>query len=300
MATTSSSMIVGRLIPLITLQWFLFTEPPFTLVRRFNIHFRLYSAWYIENFDRVHAHAAANNLRVIALQRRGYPGSSTFTEAEMAEMKSGSNLTLDGFAISMAHFVNYLAYDLSVPKVSGDRKSGGVALVAWSMAALVVMPLLSDFEVIPKELHPVLEDYVKDLIFYGDLLYYPLNNNLKLTKMCSDPSELSLGIVIPENNLYKPLADPKYETMEEKFINFVFWVDHYFKFPANWSGDINALDSEKRENCGTFDGWPKADVLDLIDVNAAAYDMPLYVISIFLYVSILNFHQSFRVYANHN
>jgi len=213
------------------------------------------SAFNAKNFDRVHTHAAANNMRVIALQRRNYPGSSPYTEAEIVEMKNGSKSILDGFAISMAYFINYLAHNLSIPKVSQDRKSGGVALVSWSMAALVAMPLFSDLEVIPSELHPVLEDYVKDLVFY-------------------EPSELSLGFNVPENSLYQPFSDPKYETMAEKFMNFVFWVDHYFKFPANWNGDINALDSEKRENCGTFDGWPIGDVMNIIDINAANYDMP--------------------------
>lgn len=82
---------------------------------------------------------------------------------------------------------------------------------------------------------------------------------------------------VPKHNLYEPFSDPKCETMEEKYMNFVFWVDHYFKFPANWNGDINEFDGNKRENYGTFDGWPMEDVLDIIDINAAGYEMPLYV-----------------------
>lgn len=113
-------------------------------------------------------------MRVIALQRKNYSGSSAFTDAEMSEMKSGSKSILDGFAISLAHFVNYLVQNFSISEVSEDRKSGGIALVGWSNGALVAMSLFSDFEVIPKELHPVLEDYVKDLIFYGNVLYYSL------------------------------------------------------------------------------------------------------------------------------
>lgn len=101
------------------------------------------------------------------MQRRDYPGSSAYTDAELEDLRNGSKVTIDSWAISMAHLVNYFANNLSVPKLSEDRKSGGIALVAWSMSSATVMALLSDVDVIPKELHSVLEAYLKVVVLQG-------------------------------------------------------------------------------------------------------------------------------------
>jgi len=209
------------------------------------------SSFHAKTYDFIHEHAAANNTRVIAVQRRDYPGSSAYTDAELEDLRNGSKATIDGWAISVAHLVNYFANNLSIPKVSEDRKSGGIALVGWSMASVTVMALLSDMEVIPKELHPVLETYVKVVVL-------------------QDPGNFAFGIETPENKLFAPFDENEDETLEQKFLSWTFWVSGYFNAVENYNGDINGLDGRKRPERGSFDKWKFEDVMTLIEPSVGA------------------------------
>lgn len=118
----------------------------------------------------MHAHATTNDARVITVQRKDYPGSSAYTDAELDDLKNGSKSTLDGWAVLMANLVNYFVDNLSIPKISDDRKTGGIALVGWSMGSATAMSIISDIDIIPKDLHPVLEAYIRDVVLYGKFL----------------------------------------------------------------------------------------------------------------------------------
>lgn len=128
-----------------------------------------YSAICTGSFNRIHAHVAANDARVTALQRSYYyPGSSVYTDAEFDDMKSGSKSILDGWAISTAHFVNYIVEKHSMPKSAKIAKVVALGLVNGCNH----LSLFSDLEVILKDLQPVLEDDIKNFIFYGVFLLY--------------------------------------------------------------------------------------------------------------------------------
>lgn len=169
MATVYSIRTVGlQTVPLITLLSSAFTEVRFTLVSGFlTSSVSVYNKPFKASFEGVHIHAAPNNLRFIIVNRRGYPGSTPYTDGELGDIVNNSKVDIDRRAIMTAYFVKYVVDNLSIPKMSADRKTGGIAVVGWSFGSVATLSLFSDLDIYPKDLYPVLEDNVKDVVIMG-------------------------------------------------------------------------------------------------------------------------------------
>ncbi|KDR72506.1 hypothetical protein GALMADRAFT_252616 [Galerina marginata CBS 339.88] len=187
-------------------------------------------------FEKLHAYAHQRNLRAVIWNRRDYPGSTKYTDAELQDYNEGRKVFLDRLSVQLADFLKQFIGKESVPKINADRKSGGFALMGWSMGSATAMPLFSDPNLISGGLYTILESYVKDLILY-------------------DPPYLSFGYELPaDHQTYNPWTDPNCKTPEELYQNFGFWVSSYYDHP-DMSGSIHGLDYRKRTDQATITSW---------------------------------------------
>ncbi|KAG6864181.1 hypothetical protein C0991_011800 [Blastosporella zonata] len=183
------------------------------------------SAFNGESFEKLRTYGHGYNLRTVIWNRRGFPGSSKYSDADIDDLQNGRNVFLDRLAILVGDFVKQFVEQESVPKISADRRSGGIALLGWSMGCPTAMALFSNPNIFSKETYTLLEAYVKDLVL-------------------DDPPIFCFGMDIPANaEFYNPWTDPNSKTEQETADNFMAWVSSYYDHP-----DFHAasLDNRKR------------------------------------------------------
>lgn len=78
-----------------------------------------------------------------------------------------------------------------------------------------------------------------------------------------------MGIEFSKNTLWDPFVADDLETPEAIYDAFTFWCGSYFNQPHNWDGDIQKLDSGRRTDRCTFDGWKSEEITRVIDFAAA-------------------------------
>ncbi|KAG6917598.1 hypothetical protein DXG01_001827 [Tephrocybe rancida] len=191
------------------------------------------------SFEKLHSYAHEFNLRTILWNRREYPGSTKYTDAEVDDLNNGRKIFLNRLAILVGDFIKQFVEKESVPKISSDRKSGGFAILGWSMGTATAMPLFSDPTLFSEDSYDLLEMYVKDLVL-------------------SDAPHLSFGIDLPTGaKVYNPWADPDFKTPEELYQNFTFWVSSYYDHPDFHATSLLTLDFRKRTDHATINSWTK-------------------------------------------
>ena len=110
--------------------------------------------------------AKGYKLRILAFNRRSYPGSSPFTAAELAALKSKDVATLSAFfrcrGLELAKLLSWAVRELHIPprKASG----GGFALMGWSLGNIITMALLRFLPEFPEDLEAIMVAYLRSLI----------------------------------------------------------------------------------------------------------------------------------------
>ncbi|EEB95792.1 hypothetical protein MPER_05184, partial [Moniliophthora perniciosa FA553] len=113
--------------------------------------------------------------------------------------------------------------------------------MGWSMGAATAMTMFSDPSIISPQLHNRLKDYVKDLIL-------------------DDPPHLVFAYEVPAGlTVYDPWTDPRFNTTEELFENFGFWVSSFYNHPNPFSGRIQDMDMSPRTDDTTVAKWTQAE-----------------------------------------
>lgn len=111
--------------------------------------------------------AAQTGLRIIAIQRREYRGSSGYTDAELDGLRKGDPVFLDRLATLLGHLIQYLIRTHDLPEPNAERTEGGVALLGWSMGCATTITLLSDASLFSPDQYQLLRRYLIKVIFYG-------------------------------------------------------------------------------------------------------------------------------------
>ena len=126
-----------------------------------------------EIFRRLVPLAPEHNLRLVLINRRDYPGSSPYTEADLEKIAGNDSEMKDEFvrarALEFATFIKTFVEKEIIPKVSSDWKRGGITLMAWSSGNAYTLPLLSYADAIPEATRQFLEPYLRSLIVLGEL-----------------------------------------------------------------------------------------------------------------------------------
>lgn len=121
------------------------------------------------SFDKLNPNAYASNVRLILVNRRGYAGSSTYTNEELNDLKADRQVCLEGIAAEIARFLAWLIEQEGIPRVSEDGKNGGLSVMGWSMGAADALAVLGQPNVISKEVYDRLEPSFRQVILYGNV-----------------------------------------------------------------------------------------------------------------------------------
>ncbi|KAJ6506415.1 Alpha/Beta hydrolase protein [Mycena vitilis] len=156
-------------------------------------------------FQRLSALAQSNYLRIIAVNRREYPGSSPYSPEDLAIFARGDETQraslLEQQGRDLALFMDGLIGKLSLPE------TGGIALIGWSMGTLFLLSLLSSIDTLPTDSQARLSSFVRTVI----LLQTPLH---------------SLGLPEPAGRVI-PYTDPEIPP-EARGPTYAKWIASYF------------------------------------------------------------------------
>jgi len=207
-------------------------------------------------FKRLPPLGLQRNIRTVLVNRREYKGSTPYTDDELAELNQGKKEFLERIGKELAYFLATFAESHNIPKASADLKSGGIALMGWSMGHHATMALLGHPGIASSDTYSKLEPYLRHFIMY-------------------DPPLTSLGYPIPTNG-YHPFRDPAFETSEQRVANFGVWLSEYYSHPGFDSRSLADLDfREHGDNSSLRDLTPddRAQILEKIPVDRV--DLPL-------------------------
>ncbi|KLO13273.1 hypothetical protein SCHPADRAFT_997491 [Schizopora paradoxa] len=150
-------------------------------------------------------------IRVVVLNRRGYPGSTPFTDEELRSLDSPDEHAHEMFfnarAQELAEFLADFAIRERLPKPNANCSTGGIALMGWSSASSYALCLLSHAPGIAGSTRKRLEPFLRSVIVFD------APGNVAGRSIYRD------GKLIAFNTTY---------TVEERFKHFNAWLSAYF------------------------------------------------------------------------
>ncbi|KAJ7139247.1 hypothetical protein C8R44DRAFT_764116 [Mycena epipterygia] len=121
-------------------------------------------------FKKVQALSATKNLRFVAVNRRHYVGSTSYTDAENSILTSGSDTEksqfIDARGMELASFVDTFIQKHQLPPISSDGSSGGVALLGWSAGNLVTAAAIANLAKLPASTQDRFKVYLRAHIMH--------------------------------------------------------------------------------------------------------------------------------------
>ena len=129
--------------------------------------------FHIAIFQHILPFAAKYDLRIVLVNRRDYPGSSPYSEQDLALVQKDKDAdSVRSFyrarGEEFATFMSWLIDNGSIPPISADGKKGGVALLAWSAGNAYTIPILAYVDEFPVATREKLEPYFRKLILFGE------------------------------------------------------------------------------------------------------------------------------------
>lgn len=115
-------------------------------------------------------------LRILAFNRRSYPGSSPFTPDELDALKSKDAVTLSSFfkcrGLELAKLVVWIVRELRIPLPrAGPAGGGGLVFIGWSMGNIITMAFSRFLSEFPEDVKTIVVAYLRGLIVYGPSSY---------------------------------------------------------------------------------------------------------------------------------
>jgi len=175
-------------------------------------------------FNRVQQLAKDTKLRIVAINRRQYAGSTPISDAEAALLVSGSDEqkaeVLAARGVELALFIVALVKQESIPPISTDREGGGVALLGWSSGNVATLAMVANTEKLPSDMKTCLATYMRALIL-------------------QEPPSLAMGYPLPPGT-WSPHMDPSIPP-EQHTPFWAQWITSYFDHGDFSSRDPSAL-----------------------------------------------------------
>ena len=136
------------------------------------------------NFTKLVTLARKYNTRLILLNRRGYPGSTPYTdearatlpdrgpdadEEAMEDARRRLQLFLKERAYEILVFLKELVTSDNIPPAQPEKNAGGIVVVGWSYAAVLMTALLEYAPGFPSD-DVELGNYVRRVVSFGESL----------------------------------------------------------------------------------------------------------------------------------
>ncbi|XP_006463276.1 hypothetical protein AGABI2DRAFT_179686, partial [Agaricus bisporus var. bisporus H97] len=188
------------------------------------VHGLFFNAYSIE---RLLPFARQSNIRLIIVMRRDYPGSSRYTDEEMALVTENPELFFNRAGALYLQFLHHILKNTPICKPSTDRsRGGGICLAGWSLGNSFATWALCENKLVDRKVYDDLEPYFTTYIFIGKpafVLWYP--------------PTVALGVRRPgDEDAYEPIRAG--DGMEA----FRLWITSYFNHPSPWDGTLATLD----------------------------------------------------------
>ena len=127
------------------------------------------------NFRHLLPLARNHNLRVIAVNRRDYVGSTPFSQDELDAINSTDAQRHTEFlkrrGTEIGEFLTQLVKEKNLPPASGDGRSGGLALMGWSLGNVTTLAFLRHLRSYPENVLKTLDQYLRTFFIYGMLCF---------------------------------------------------------------------------------------------------------------------------------
>lgn len=152
------------------------------LVHGLTFHGGAYVCLYVESvltsaetavYNRLLPYAAQHNLRLVRINMRDYPRSSRYTPEELAAF-SDPDVNVQAAAIKahgeeIAAFIEYFIKKYDIPKIKcvDGRKTGGLALLTWSMSNILAFAFLGNARYFAKSTQDLLAQYLRTVVLHG-------------------------------------------------------------------------------------------------------------------------------------
>ncbi|KAK1228856.1 hypothetical protein PQX77_008098 [Marasmius sp. AFHP31] len=213
-------------------------------------------------FEAIQGHAHPYNLRVIALNRRDYTGSSPVSDEELKALEGKDESRVREFfnnmGLHLALFIKKFVEEEGIPAIlesENGRGRGGIAVMGWSLGTMTAVAPFAIPDIMSEDVYQVLVKYVQGLILY-------------------DPAISALGLSLPSNlnaaKLYFPAADPGAKGLVA-YNAFIEWVGSHFQY--TWQdglptpGSIEEAGSLKRTETSVVDSWTESDFEKYTDLE---------------------------------
>ncbi|KAI0359970.1 hypothetical protein OH77DRAFT_1446728 [Trametes cingulata] len=181
-------------------------------------------AWHSGIFSKLIPYAHPHNARLLLVNRRDYPGSVPYMEADRAllrpltpevlanpdalrEAKEGVEAFMKARARELYDFLEELVKTNDVRPVDRQSDKGGIIVAGWSLGSTWMTALLAHVASFPVG-DVKLGDYMRRVVLF-------------------DPPYHSLGYPPPEPPLYNPLFDEELP-LEDREGAFTKWVSGYY------------------------------------------------------------------------
>ncbi|OCH88674.1 alpha/beta-hydrolase [Obba rivulosa] len=183
-------------------------------------------------FRRTFPYAAANNLRLVALNLRDYNGSTAFSTEELEPLEGPVECQIawmDARALEIAAFISRFIESEDLPAFAesstGYDRVGGFALLGWSIGNILTLAMLARADKMPEHTRQLFSTHFRSLLML-------------------DIAPFAVGETPPES-LWCPLRDPSITDPAEILSQLNDWVGWYItKLPAPTT-DVSVLASRK-------------------------------------------------------
>ncbi|KAJ7489033.1 hypothetical protein FB451DRAFT_1337031 [Mycena latifolia] len=116
--------------------------------------------------------APSRGVRVVALNRRSFPGSTPFTPEELNIALTGGSgdderdVQMEARGHEIGTFIATFIKRFNLPPPSNDGKTGGAILFGWSLGSLSLLAVIGTADTMPEATRSVLSSHVRSLIVY--------------------------------------------------------------------------------------------------------------------------------------
>ncbi|EKM49711.1 uncharacterized protein PHACADRAFT_188757 [Phanerochaete carnosa HHB-10118-sp] len=171
-------------------------------------------------FEKLMAAAAEHNIRIVAMNRREYPGSTPLSPSDIQILSSGTDDEKAAFlrarGLEIATFACRFAQQYDIPRISEDGKTGGFVIFGWSFGCSIAHPAVAHFDALPPPSKQYFSTNLRGLILL-------------------EPPTVTLGTPMPPKAWSPHIDTTVPQELRDPF--FGHWISSYFKH-----GDISTRD----------------------------------------------------------
>ncbi|KAF4596297.1 hypothetical protein EYR40_008016 [Pleurotus pulmonarius] len=176
-------------------------------------------------FAKVSAICLTKGVRFVAINRRGYRGSTPFSEEEVSVLNQGTDAQKSAWLLDRsreyASFIDIFIERYHLPAPSPDGKSGGIGVLGWSAGTTFSAALIANISSYTPRIQQRLSSYLR-------------------VHLMQDPPSLAFGLPLPPKT-YSPQVDQAIPA-EKRSTAATIWLTSYFNH-----GDLGSRDPDVLE-----------------------------------------------------